>query len=139
MKLTINLLLFISLLLNLFPAAAKERQQIIHLDPSLMNNTCLVFFWIEKNGKRQRIEYKSNPKAYNEKLNCLVKIPAKEFESYFSHCALAGISNISSPEHSASPEFNVSFAGGSHHPDKEYYFEWKDARNIHPRYSCLSK
>ena len=120
-------------------AKANETNRIIHLLLMHEENICQAIFWIELNGERKRFEYKNESKIYNKKKSCLIEIPVSEFDKYFSFCSLSGISNFSRPFNKADNEFSVNFAGGPHHPHDIYYFEWKDARNISPRYSCIGK
>lgn len=135
-----NLLNIIAIFCFVFAtqSRAEGNKEIIHLSLTYKNESCLAFFWTGKGDNRHKIEYKAKAKTYNKKQYCLIQIPVSEFNSHFSLCSLSGLSNISQPSKAAEPDYVVTFAGGPHHPKNVYFFEWKDARNIFPRYACIA-
>lgn len=121
------------ILVILTPVSFAGAKQTTSLTLEFENNKCRVFFWVNINGERKRIDYYSKSETYVGQTYCLIKIPAKEFDSYFEYCSLSGISTTSEKSNMNM----VQFAGGSHQPDNKYFFEWRDAKHFFPSYMCI--
>ena len=96
---------------------------------------CQLFYWKVKNEEKIRVLMNAKPYKVNAegKVYCSIKFPVSEYDNNFKFCSISGLSNYSD-----NFSFSVSHFGGSEHPNNLYYFEWKDAKYVKPRYICIN-
>ncbi len=112
----------------------KVLSDITQLNLLYKDEVCSVRFFMPINESRERVEYSSKSKKHNGTIYCSVHIPKSDFKRHFNFCALTGISQTSD----SSGKIHMDFAGGSSREEEgTFYFEWYDAKEVTPYYSCF--